>query len=125
MRESRRAYAMSCQSSVAGLVERRATRANEIMPSPRVVLKFAAAYAVLAALFALVVGSFNWSKFRRLAEYGVTTEGRVVETRCEQHNTAKFRFSVAGKIFEGIDNIPNCDATRPGDLLRVMYLPAA
>jgi len=91
----------------------------------RVIARFGAAYAALAAILALIVGSFNWSTFWRLTDHGLVTEGRLVEKRCEQHSTAKFQFRVAGRIFEGLDKVPNCSATQPGDILGVTYLPEA
>jgi hypothetical protein len=83
----------------------------------------------LGVVFVSVVlfGS-NWLSYRRFAIEGVATAARVLETTCGNHATFVYEFTADGRSYrskggDGYGN-PRCEDLRPGDAVRIWYLPA-
>jgi hypothetical protein len=80
-------------------------------------------------LVTLVLFGSNWLSHRRFALEGVSTLARVVETTCGNHATFVYDFAARGRSHrsrggDGYGN-PRCEDLRPGDTVRIWYLPAA
>src|SRR6266852_3434915 len=79
-------------------------------------------------LVSVVLFGSNWLFYRRFAMGGVATVARVLETTCGNHATFVYGFAADGQSYrsrggDGYGN-PRCEDLRPGDTVRIWYLPA-
>ena len=82
---------------------------------------------VCLVLFILLMSGSSWLRYGRFKKLGVETTGTVVETRCGQHATFLYQYSVAGRTYRSVGSSgfgnPECHELEPGDPVRIWYLP--
>jgi hypothetical protein len=92
-------------------------------------MKYVLAWLGLTVLLGAIVGSFNWSSYRHLAMHGVRTEGKVTALLPEDHATARYTYSVGGRVFTGQfqprSPNPTLEHLRVGQAVTVYYDPTS
>jgi len=85
-----------------------------------------AVYLFAMGFLLLPFGS-EWLRLGRFAKLGVETRGTVVKTTCGQHESFSYSYRVGDRTYRGgghggMGN-PECRDLRPGDPVRIWYLP--
>jgi hypothetical protein len=90
------------------------------------VLLLCLTYLCVASFVTILFGSglLRYQRYRRL---GVETRGTIIETRCGHHQTFLYEYTVRGRTYRatgsaGFGN-PECYDLKPGDPVRIWYLP--
>jgi membrane protein implicated in regulation of membrane protease activity len=85
------------------------------------------AWLVLAILLAILTGSFSLRSYAALASRGVRTTGTVAELLPRDHASARYRYQVGDKSYEGLagprEPNPPLEALKVGDAVVVYYNP--
>jgi hypothetical protein len=88
----------------------------------RTMIKFAFAWVVLAALFAIGLGQLNVPTFLRLVQHGERTTATIVQPNCDSHANASYTFTVASTHYSGTDVMAvDCRSLHPGDTIQIYY----
>jgi len=64
-------------------------------------MRYVLTWLLLAAVFAIGIGSLNWPAYHRMALQGVLGQATVIELHPEFHNTVRYEYCVAGRTFRG------------------------
>jgi Protein of unknown function (DUF3592) len=90
------------------------------------ILLLALSYLGAMSFFALLFGS-EWLNLRRFVNEGIETVGTVIEPRCSDHETFIYEYTVNGRTYrsrgDGGYGNGDCRDLRPGDPVRVWFLP--
>jgi uncharacterized protein DUF3592 len=90
-------------------------------------MKYVIIWFVLAATVAIGLVSLNWPAYRRMVVRGVSGQATVVDLLPKNHQTVRYEYHVAGRIFQGCMQSwqPNAplEQLRVGQTLVIYYDP--